>query len=159
MTFSNDTIILQELTLDNAPHFYEIYKQRKLMANFEEETFYASETEEDFTKRIMSVCNFAFTIRLKEKPDEIIGDCELHHCNKAKGEIEIGGSLLPGYQGHGLMEQAFLLLMDFARQEMDMHTIIVKTNVLNEHALSLARKMDFSVSENTGKQIILKKEI
>jgi len=59
----------------------------------------ANKTSTEFTRRIISLCEFIFTIRSKENPDRIVGDCALHHWNKETNEIVIGGSLYPEYWG------------------------------------------------------------
>lgn len=99
LMYSNGNIILEHLTENDAPFFYELYSHPQLAVNFDQSPFLPGETPLAFTRRISALCTFIFTIRLQNNPDLRIGDCALHHWDKQRQEISIGGSLLPEYWG------------------------------------------------------------
>ncbi|HMR83145.1 MAG TPA: GNAT family N-acetyltransferase [Niabella sp.] len=107
---SDKKVILNHLTVKDAYFFYKLYAHPELIVNFDESPFLQNETPVQFTERIISHCEYIFTIRPADHPNLVIGDCALHHWDKQKEEIVIGGSLLPEYWGKGYMQAAFELL-------------------------------------------------
>lgn len=157
--YSNKKVKLEKLTENDADIFYEIYSHPQLTINFDESPFLANETPTEFTKRIISLCEFIFTIRLTENPDIIIGDCALHHWNKETNEIVIGGSLIPEYWGKGLMQSAFELLTMIAKQDLGIKTLLGPTKTRNHKAIRLVEKMGFEKHQVDGNDTIMRKEL
>ncbi|ANH83240.1 hypothetical protein A8C56_21680 [Niabella ginsenosidivorans] len=158
-TYSSNRIILQKLTVADALPFYTLYTYRKERTDFTENPFRKDERPAAFTERIIALCECIFTVRIKEKPEQIIGDCALHDWDPATGEIEIGGSLFPEFWGLGLMHAAFELLIGIAKNEFLAKAIIGKTNVDNRNAIRLVQKMGFQKDRVSGNGIIMRKQL
>lgn len=156
---SNDKIILHNLTVKDAEFFYKIYTDPALTVNFDESPFLQNETPTEFTERIISLCEYIFTIRPIEKPNLIIGDCALHHLDKQREEIVIGGSLFPEYWGRGYMQAAFELLTDIAKQELGVKALLGLTKTSNTKAIRLVEKMGFVKHQIDEQETIMRKEI
>lgn len=156
---SNKTVILQDLTINDADHFYKLYQHPAITASLEGGIFLPHETPVAFTSRIISLCNYIFTIRLKQEPAFIIGDCALHHFNKENRSVEIGGSLLPEYWGKGLMQSAFELAINLAKEQLNVVTIMGRTHWQNEKAIRLVEKMGFVKHRMDGTAVIMQKTL
>jgi ribosomal-protein-alanine N-acetyltransferase len=142
-------IVLKPLTPEDADHFYALYKDPEV--NHGNEPFLPGESPLDFTKRIIEACVEIYTIRLSTDEETIIGDCALHDPNDSDSEIEIGGSLLPAFQGKGLMQEAFRLLEASARDKHQMQYLVAKTEEENKSAIMLMKKLSYSKrSEENG---------
>lgn len=143
-----ENIILKQLTDADALAFYRLYAEN-------ERTVTGNKTPLEFTRHIISLCNHIFSIRMADDPEIIIGDCALHDWDKAKGEIEIGGTLLPEYWGKGIMQAAFEQLIELAQQQYVVNKIVAKTEIANTKAIKFALKMGFKESETDGRTVIL----
>ena len=117
-----------------------------MVAHFDEFPFLPNETPEQFTERILAACNFIWTIRSLAHPEVCIGECALHHWNQETKSIQIGGSLLPDYWGQGLMQAAFLLLMEVANN-LGVKVMVGLTQTNNLKAIRLVEKMGFEQVE------------
>jgi [ribosomal protein S5]-alanine N-acetyltransferase len=157
--YSNDKVILEQLTKNDADFLYEIYSNPKLTVNFDGSPFLENETPVEFTERIISVCTYIFTIRPISKPNLIIGDCALHHWDKKKKEIVIGGSLLPEYWGQSYMQAAFELLTEIAKQKLEVKILLGPTKTRNVKAIRLVEKMGFVKYKEDEQDTIMRKEI
>lgn len=87
--YSNEKVILEQLTVDNADFIYGLYSHPQLAEYFDETTFLLNETPIEFTERIISLCEYIFTIRPTDQPNLIIGDCALHHWNQQKKKLKL----------------------------------------------------------------------
>ena len=157
--YSNDKVILEKLSLNDAHIFYSLYANRQLNENYDESPFLQNETPTHFTERIITSCKYIFTIRPKDNPDLIIGDCALHHWNQQKREVEIGGSVFPKYWGKGYMQAAFELLTIIAKQELEVEALLGQTKTRNIKAIRFAEKMGFEKHQLDGQDTIMRKEI
>lgn len=157
--YSNDKVVLIKLTIENADFIYKLYSRPELVEYFDESPFLQNETPTEFTERIISLCEYIFTIRPIDQPNLIIGDCALHHWNKQKNEIEIGGSLLPEYWGKGYMQSAFEILTKIATMELCAETLLGQTKTRNLNAIRLAEKMGFKRHKFGSQNTTLRKDI
>lgn len=157
--YKNDKIILKELTKEDADYLYNIYSHPEVRLNLDESPFLENETAVEFTERIISICEYIFTIRTVQEPNIIIGDCALHHWNKENKEIAIGGSLFPQYWGKNYMKYAFELLHEIAKNELGVKTIIGVTNTINKKAIRMVEKMGYLKHKVDENDIIMKREI
>ena len=157
--FSNEKVILERLTVNNADFIYELYSRPELAEYFDEGPFLLNETSTEFTARIISLCEYIFTIRPTDQPNLIIGDCALHHRNQQKREIEIGGSLLPEFWGKGYMQSAFELLITIAKLELGIETLFGQIKTRNSKAIRLAEKMGFEKHKFGNQNTTMRKDI
>lgn len=139
-------IVLKPLTPEDANHFYALYKDPGV--NHHNEPFLPGESPLNFTKRIIAACVEIFTIRLAEDTETIIGDCALHDPNYSRYELEIGGSLLPAFQGKGYMREAFRLLESRAHDIHRMRYLVAKTGEDNLAAVMLMKKLGYTHHSN-----------
>ncbi|UYQ93816.1 GNAT family N-acetyltransferase [Chitinophaga horti] len=150
-TLNDRQILLRPLTTADAAAFYLLYNTQ------EEKPFEPGETPEQFTNRIMSYCEYIWTIALVDDPGKIIGDCALHHFETTTGEIQVGGALLPEYQGKGYMARAFTLVMDFAASTLGIRIFVGETTPGNFAAIKLVQKLGFEIAGSSGGNVVLKK--
>lgn len=139
---TNARILLKPLTMADAKSFYALHKNPGV--NHGHEPFLPNENAIEFTSRLMAACVEIYTIRLAEQEETIIGDCALHDPDYQQREIEIGGSLLPAFQGKGYMREAFRLLGPRAKEQHGMHALIAKTGEDNRGALLLMNKLGYT---------------
>jgi ribosomal-protein-alanine N-acetyltransferase len=156
---SNNIVIIEPLTAQDASAYASLYNQRNESAGFEEDSFLPDETPEAFTRRIISLCEVIFTIRTVDNPTVIIGDCALHHLNKATKEIEIGGTLMKAYRGKGYMQAAFELLTRIAKDKWGIEALMAKTNSGNTRAIKFANKSGFVIVQQDDTETVLRKQV
>jgi ribosomal-protein-alanine N-acetyltransferase len=156
---SSGKVVLENVTVKDADIFYKIYAHPALIVSFEERPFLQNETPRDFTERIISLCDFIFTIRPTDNPQLIIGDCALHNWDKQKKEIVIGGSLFPEYWGRGYMQAAFELLTEIAKVELGVKALLGITKTRNTKAIRLVEKMGFAKHQIDEQDTVMRKEI
>lgn len=149
----NNKVVLRPLTVSDAQAFYDLYHTAGRSAG---ESF---ETPIGFTERIIALCTCIWTIRPLDHPEQIIGDCALHHLNDVSGDIQIGGSLLPNWQRRGYMTSAFQLAMQYAATHLEITTISGHTTPDNIQAINLVIKLGFEIDQHTDRIVILKKKI
>jgi ribosomal-protein-alanine N-acetyltransferase len=147
---NSKVVILQPLTDDDAQAFFNLYFSEK------EDAVLPEETPLQFTRRIISLCEIIWTIRLSSEPDTIIGDCALHHWDSKTGEIQIGGSLYPEYRGHGYMAAAFEQAIAHARHQLGVRIITGHTTTNNHSAIKLVQKLGFVKSHEDDEDTVLK---
>src|SRR5690606_2185632 len=156
---SNQQLVLKRLTEKDVIAFHSLYFQKDGQEGEKVESEENSRAPFEFTENIISQCNDIFTIRTTVNPEKIIGDCALHHWNKQKNEIEIGGSLLPDYWGKGLMSTAFLLLIPYAQQIYAINKVVANTTAENINALKFAEKLGFRIVETMENNVLLEKDL
>lgn len=152
-------IILKPLSEHDAAALYALYSNNEVQEHFDESPFLHDEGPAAFARRIIAVCNYIWTIRTIDNPDTVIGDCALHHHDKALKTTEIGGSLLPAYWGRGIMATAFNMAMQFAKKELQVTHTRTRTVPANRKALSLVRKMGFEVMFQNANEVLLGKAV
>lgn len=157
--YASKKVILKPLEEDQAGFLFDLYANPQVAACFDENPFLPGETAQAFTQRIISACQYIFTIRPARQPELMIGDCALHHWDPHTKEIEIGGSLYPEYWGKGYMQAAFEILTTMVRQELGVVTLIGNTKAGNTNAIRLLEKMGFEKHPSGLRDIILRKRI
>ncbi len=150
-----ENINLTSLSLANSSQFYYIYSTQEIIDSYNQELIKPKETELEFTKRIIGLSNYIWSIRLSTQPESIIGVCALHHWDKEKNKIEIGGTLLPEYWGMGIMKKAFGYMIDFAFNELGVQTIVGRTSSKNLQAIKMVKKLGFQTESTSYENEIL----
>lgn len=146
---ANGRILLKPLIMADADSFYALYRNPEV--NHGHEPFLPGESPLEFTIRILAACVEIYTIRLAEQEETLIGDCALHDPDYQQQEIEIGGSLLPAFQGQGYMQEAFGLLELRAKKHYGMRAVIAKTEKDNKSAILLMNKLGYVMhAEDNG---------
>jgi len=159
MNIETNRLLLSEITLNDTEAIYTIYSNPKVIEYYTDAPIAGEEDTVNFISRITSGDNIICSIRLKETPDIIIGDCALHDWNHDTNTVEIGGSLLPDYWGKGIIAEAFSALIDYAEKEMKVHTITAKTQRHNRQAIRAVKKLGFTVINMNEKETVLSKKM
>ncbi|MBI5760567.1 MAG: GNAT family N-acetyltransferase [Planctomycetales bacterium] len=73
----------------------------------------------------------------------VIGDCGIHFLEDAPRQIELGITLAPTYQGRGLATEALGTVLEYAFDRLGKHRVIAVTDVENQAAASLFRRLGF----------------
>jgi [ribosomal protein S5]-alanine N-acetyltransferase len=158
-TLSNKKLLLKRLSIKDADSFYAIYADPLVTQHYDQAVFLPDETPQLFTKRIISVCEGIWTIRLKDDPGLTIGDVALHHYNEEENSIQIGGSLLPSYWVQDIMKDAFALLIDLAKKELLVTSITAITNSNNLKAIRFAEKLGFIKVSSDDNEVHLRLDL
>ena len=72
---------------------------------------------------------------------------------QANGEIEIGYSTYPDFEGNGYMTEAVGLIIEWAFQQVDVTAILAETNPENSASRRILEKNGFTVSCQTADNI------
>jgi ribosomal-protein-alanine N-acetyltransferase len=103
------------------------------------------------------LCTHIWTIRLSDDPQTIVGDAALHDWIKETSTIEIGGTLLPEYHGKGIMISVFDYIISFAKEQLNIKTVIGKTGINNQQAARLVLKLGFTRSNESDGLAVFQK--
>lgn len=155
-------VLLKVLTHADNQAYYKLYAEIAEIAlpnSFSEPPIQPNETAESFAKRIVSMCEMLWTIRLANYPTTIIGDCALHHWDRETHEIEFGGSLAPAYWGSGIMAAAFGLVVAFAKTTYGVKALRCSTSSTNHNARRFAEKMGFNLLQLSDNALLLRKAL
>ncbi|MCO6173425.1 GNAT family N-acetyltransferase [Flavobacterium sp. NRK F10] len=157
-TVEGTKVILEKLRLENSDDYFELYKNRIEHQIFEESVFLFHENHEEFTQRILSLCHIVYVIKLKEKPNILIGDCALHQCNKEQSKIFIGGTIHSDYKGRGYMKETFSLVINLLKQN-HFQTLMSETSVYNTSAIHFINKMGFKLKKDSDAKLLYEKNL
>ena len=152
---SGNGVELHVLTHADNHALYNLYAELAAYDGSSESAIQPDETAECFTKRVVSMCEMLWTIRLTDNPGTVVGDCALHHWNRETREIEFGGSLAPSYWGNGIIGAAFQLVATFAKKSYDITAMRCSTSSSNYPACRFAEKMGFDPLLPSGNHIRL----
>ena len=78
---------------------------------------------------------------VETESESMIGDCGLY-CRE-KGQMEVGITLAPSYQGRGYGEMALRCLLDYVFETLQAHRVMARTDTENAAAVALFRKLGF----------------
>ena len=87
-----------------------------------------------------------WVISLKENP-MLIGTICLWNYSEDKTVAEIGYELDPTFQGKGIMSEALKKIIEFAFQNINLHSIDAYTHKDNDESTKLLHKYDFQLDE------------
>ena len=75
--------------------------------------------------------------------DSLIGTICLWNISRENYRSELGYELMPKYQGQGLMQEAFIRVVDFAFNTLGFHTLEANVNPRNKRSIKLLEKNEF----------------
>ena len=154
MNYTTEHLLLIPLGPEHAGAYAQLYRTL-----YTDTIFLPGETDIDFTQRIKDACTCIYALYDRQGTEQLIGDCALHHFDEAAGTIEIGGALLPEYQGKGLMRQAFECLIGIAQNQYHAPHIIARTASDNIAAIKLALHLGFQIQTADEAETVLMKHI
>lgn len=82
-----------------------------------------------------------WVISLKDGP--LIGSICLWNIHLEEAEAEVGYELLPSFQGHGFMQAALKVVLDYGFQQMHLQQICAISDARNRSSLQLLEKYGF----------------
>jgi [ribosomal protein S5]-alanine N-acetyltransferase len=138
-----EPIIIRKLSQADAEIFNNIYTRPDLFWKIDVDDNSGNESAEEFTKRMLWMCKYIYTIRLKRDPDKVLGSCALYNWNKRTKEIYFGGALDPNYWGMGIMPSAFNQMVEMAKYCIGASFIKICVNEDNKQAIRMAEKLGF----------------
>jgi ribosomal-protein-alanine N-acetyltransferase len=101
---------------------------------------------EAFIKRINSAepgnQTFYWAICFHNEPD-LVGTICLWNFSEKENKSEIGYELLPQFQGQGIMQEAFLAVLKFAFEVLQLNTIEAWTVAQNENSVKILKRNGF----------------
>ena len=141
------SIQIKPLSLEDSKAIYDLFNNKKVLKSYPERPIKELGLTNRFIERITSNGNWTWKICEKNKPESFLGICALHHLDEKNNSIEIGGTLHPDYWGMGLMLQAFKLIIEIARNDLEVNQIIGKTSTQNKQAIRLVQKLGFTLTK------------
>ena len=101
---------------------------------------------EAFIKKINSAepgnQSFYWAICFHNEPD-LVGTICLWNFSENENKSEIGYELLPQFQGQGIMQEAFLAVLKFAFEVLQLNTIEAWTVAQNENSIKILKRNGF----------------
>ena len=79
---------------------------------------------------------------------ELIGCCGFHPLEKNTSQAELGCHILPDFWGQGIAYEANLKILEFAKQNFDLETVIAGHNPDNHASAKLLKKLGFERIED-----------
>ncbi|WP_028297586.1 GNAT family N-acetyltransferase [Olivibacter sitiensis] len=155
----NQEVILRKLSIEEAEIFNDIHYRPVLYGKIDCDNYAQEDNAIDFTKRMLWLCKFIYTIRLKDKPQEIIGTCTLYNWDKESKSVHFGGSLQPKYWGNGFMAAALSQMLELAKYCLGAKQIKINIKPENEQACRMAYKLGFSIHRQASDCTILRRKI
>ena len=161
-------LLLTPISLTDAADIFDLFTDKKILKNYGIPPHKNLQETIKLIRLLTNHKHFSWGIRLKTKPEKLIGLCSLHDWNRPEKNIEIGCTLSSRYWGLGIMQEAFKELIHYAGLHLQVEQVIGKTTVENARAIRLVEKLGFvqrdtfSERQANGKQtqvVILVKEM
>ncbi|MBL6657077.1 MAG: GNAT family N-acetyltransferase [Flavobacteriales bacterium] len=138
-------IKLQPLNENDSKELLQLFTNEKVLQSYSESLLPKPQQIDDFIQQITTEGCWTWKIIKDDDSNQFLGICSLHHYDNITKSIEIGGTLLSEYWGKGIMITTFQELINQAKKDFDINRIIGKTLPDNKRALSLVKKLGFSV--------------
>lgn len=138
-----EPIIIRKLSQTDSEIFNNIYTRPDLFWKINVDDNLADESAEAFTKKMLWMCKYICTIRLKHDPSKVLGSCVLYNWNKRTKEIYFGGALVPEYWGMGIMPNAFNQMVEMAKYCIGATSIKITISDDNKPAIRMVEKLGF----------------
>jgi len=144
---NSNRLILRRLQHDDASVIC-AYRSLPEVALYQSWEFFGPDDAEklidDQADREPGVPGTWFQLAIIEKSSgRLIGDCGLHCLEQFPTQIEFGITLAPDAQGRGYATETIGRLLQFAFEELEAHRVTAITDVLNEPAAALFRRVGF----------------
>ena len=88
----------------------------------------------------------------------MIGDCALHALADKPGEVEIGFTLAPAFQGRGYATEAVACLLDYVFGPLGKESAVAVTDVRNTPSIAVLEGLGFERDQTPREQVIFKGE-
>ncbi|WP_167958822.1 GNAT family N-acetyltransferase [Anaerosporobacter faecicola] len=88
-------------------------------------------------------------ILVRKSDGQKIGTCGFHCWNRDKHVIEMGYDMKKAYWGNGYMQEAIKAILALAKDELEVHEVILHIYPENKKSVALATKFGFVKSDET----------
>jgi ribosomal-protein-alanine N-acetyltransferase len=148
-------LLLQQLSLNDAEELFDVrtnetinkYLDRTVPASIEEVKIFINK----INLSIHANQSLFWKVCLKEQPG-LIGTICLWNFSK-ENKAEIGYELLPQFQGKGIMQEAFLKIIEFGFQTLQLTSIEARTVKQNESSIKILERNYFTKDHNLENKI------
>lgn len=142
-----ERLLLRRMTSNDAEEILNLRSNEVVMKYIDRERTKSIEDAELFLKKIDDSINsnngIMWGITLKEEPGKLIGNIGYWRLIKEHYRAEVGYMLHPSFWNKGIMKEAMLRLIDFAFDEMNLHSIEANINPGNKASAMLLESTDF----------------
>ena len=159
---------LREITVEDVPRIAEIYQtpsvkkhMEPLYEPLEREVAYV----EDYIKNVYGFYEYGTWIIIEKSSGEIIGRAGLENYGRSVDkeeveQIELGYLIEDAYQGKGYAYEVCSAILEYAKEELHMHSIWARISADNKVSIELCRKLGFSyVNQYDGDMLLFIKKI
>jgi ribosomal-protein-alanine N-acetyltransferase len=84
---------------------------------------------------------------------ELIGTICLWHFSEEENKAEIGYELLPEFHGRGIMQEAFLKIIEFGFQTLELDSIEAWTTIANNDSIKILERNHFKRDQDLENKI------
>ena len=142
-----ERLLLRRMTTNDAEEILYLRSNDDVMKYIDRERTKTIEDAKSFLDKIETSLNsnngIMWGITLKETPGELIGNIGYWRLIKEHYRAEVGYMLHPSFWKKGIMKEALLRVIDFAFDEMNLHSIEANINPGNTASATLLESTGF----------------
>jgi ribosomal-protein-alanine N-acetyltransferase len=142
-----ERLLLRRMTFDDAEEILCLRSNEDVMKYIDRERTKSIEDAKFFLKKIDDSIDanngIMWGITLKEDPVKLIGNIGYWRLIKEHYRAEVGYMLNPSFWKRGIMKEALLKIIDFAFNDMNLHSIEAKINPGNKASALLLESTGF----------------
>ncbi len=142
-----ERLLLRRMTFDDANEILYLRSNEDVMKYIDRERTKSIEDAKLFLKKIDDSINgnngIMWGITLKGEPCKLIGNIGYWRLIKEHYRAEVGYMLHPSFWNKGIMKEALLRLIDFAFDDMNLHSIEANINTGNTASAMLLKSTGF----------------
>ena len=142
-----ERLLLRRMTSNDAEEILRLRSNEEVMKFIDRERTKSIEDANLFLKKIDDSINsnngIMWGITLKEEPGKLIGNIGYWRLIKEHYRAEVGYMLHPSFWSKGIMKEALLRLVDFAFDDMNLHSIEANINPGNKASAMLLESTGF----------------
>jgi [ribosomal protein S5]-alanine N-acetyltransferase len=142
-----DTLVLRQLTKQDAPEFFYLHSNDKVMQYIDKEKLKTIAEAATLIERITDDLNnnngITWRISLKEKRETLVGTIGFWRLIKENYRAEVGYMLHHDLWGRGIMKEALLAIIDFGFSSIKLHSIEASINPGNAASAKLLESTGF----------------
>lgn len=142
-----ERLLLRRMTVDDANAILYLRSNDDVMKYIDRERTKSIEDAKSFLNKIDDSINsnngIMWGIALKEEPGKLIGNIGYWRLIKEHYRAEVGYMLHPSFWNKGIMKEALVRLIDFAFNDMNLHSIEANINPGNKASSMLLESTGF----------------
>ena len=137
-----DRLLLRQLTLQDADEIFMLRSDDVVNKYLDRPKATSIEDAKAFINKIISSQAMFWAICFKEEP-KLLGTICLWNFSEEDDKAEIGYELLPAFHGKGIMQEAFLKVIEFAFQTLELNSVEAWTTNQNESSKKILERNGF----------------